>query len=244
MSKTRQKLMISILLLILGFIITTQFQNVKKVTGNDLLLTTRAQQLFREREELAQEKAAMQQELHQLETEIKKFEEAEAEENGLIKNLKDELTKYQILAGSRTLEGAGIIITIKNPETENDNTLSYESTIVYYYYYILGIINKLNIAGAAAIAINDQRYLATTEIVPNVDSLIINGVPITSPISIAAIGDPDELEDSITIPHGLIEEIIIHTNLQVSVKKEANIVIPRTNRVQSFQFAKPIEVSN
>ncbi|KAB3527598.1 DUF881 domain-containing protein [Alkaliphilus serpentinus] len=245
MKKIKQNIILGFLLLLLGFIIAAQFQNVRKVIGEDLLSVSKARQLLKELNEISEEKTAIQEEISKLEGEIKKLEESEMAESYIIQNLQNELSKYQIFAGTRTLEGPGIVVTISEPSVETDDaedSFYYDDSIVVYYKYLLGIINDLNIAGAEAITINDQRYLATTEIRPNVDNLIINGVPVTPPINIAAIGDPDELEATMNIPFGLIqEEIKLYTNLQVNVKRHNNIVVPRYSRVQGFQYAKPIE---
>jgi len=111
---------------------------------------------------------------------------------------------------------------------------------MYNYDILLGVINKLNGAGAEAISINDQRYTSTTEIYYTSNSVLINSVPTVPPFTIKAVGDVESLEAALNMRFGIAEEMRELYNLQVNIKKETNVVIPRYNKTTNFQHAKPI----
>ncbi|SCY98370.1 DUF881 domain-containing protein [Alkaliphilus peptidifermentans] len=238
--KIQQKnIVMGALLLILGLIIAMQFQTVRSTTGEGLLSTQKAQQMMKQLEYLRAESQSLKEEIRILENEILSYELSEASESYLIKNLQEELKKYQSIAGMRSLEGPGIVVSISDPQNEPIYYGHYDS-----YLYLIDIINILNGAGADAITINDQRVLATTEILPTSRNIIINSVPVTPPIHVAAIGDAKALETALNIDYGVLHEIDKNTNLQVNIKREANIIVPRYNKVQGFEYAKPVEASN
>lgn len=231
------KVALGILCAILGFTISLQFKTIKGSTGG-LLSTQKAQQLALELKELRNEKTALMEELTEWEMRLKEYEMSEADESFIIKNLNKDLEKYQVISGYKTVEGPGIIITIDDPIQEHPGQDS-DSFIMYNYDLLLGIINKLNGAGAEAISINGQRYISTTEIYYASNSILINSVPVIPPFTIRAVGNPESLEAALSMRFGIVQEMREMYNLQVAIKKENNIVIPRYNRTTDFKYAKP-----
>lgn len=234
------KVAIAVLCGILGLTISLQFNTVKNATGGGFLSTQRAQQLAMELRNLRTEKEELNEELTNLEIRLKEYEISEADENLIIKNLKRDLEQYQLLAGYKEGEGPGVVITVDDPS--NDFFMGGEgSFIMYNYDLILELVNKLNAAGAEAIAINDQRYISTTEISLSSNTVLINSVPNRPPFIIKAVGNPETLEAALNMRYGIVWGMRQYYNLQVNVKKENNITIPRYNKVTHYEYAKPIE---
>lgn len=234
------RIAIALLCGILGLTISMQFNTIKKETEGGLLTSQRAQQLAIELRSLRNEKERLNEELTNLEKRLKEYEISEADENLIIKNLKRDLELYQLLAGYKEGEGSGVVITIEDPP--NDFFAGDEgSFIMYNYDLLLELVNKLNAAGAEAIAINDQRYISTTEIYYTSNTLLINSVPTRPPFTVKAIGNPETLEAALNMKYGIVWSMRQYYNLQVNVKKEDNIVIPRYNKVVQYEYAKPIE---
>lgn len=242
MKDLKGKIAFGILCAILGFSISLQFKTVKGNTGG-LLSTQKAQQLALELKELRTEKAALTEELTEWEIRLKEYEISEADESFIIKNLNKDLEKYQIISGYKNVEGPGIVVTIDDPVQEYLGQSS-DSFIMYNYDLLLGIINKLNGAGAEAISINDQRYTSITEIYYISNSVLINSMPAIPPFTIKAVGNPESLEAALNIRFGIVQEMREMYNLQVTIKKENNIVIPRYNRTINFKYAKPSDTTS
>ncbi|SNT29453.1 Uncharacterized conserved protein YlxW, UPF0749 family [Anaerovirgula multivorans] len=234
---------IGVLCSILGLTISLQFNTVKNVTGGGSLSTQKAQQLAIELRNLRAEKEKLNKELTNLENRLKEYELSEADENLIIKNLKRDLEQHQLLAGYKEGEGSGVVITVD--ELQSDLIMGGEGSPIMYsneiIMAIIAIINILNGAGAEAISINDQKYISTTEISLASNALLINSVPTRSPFIIKAIGNPETLEAALNIRYGIVWELRDYWNLQVDVKKENNVIIPRYNKVIKYEYAKPIE---
>lgn len=234
------KVALGLLCGILGFIISMQFNTVKNATEGGFLSTQKAQQLSMELRNLRSEKERLNEELTGLEKRLKEYEISEADEDLIIKNLKKDLERYQLLAGYKEGEGPGVIITVD--DSPSDYLGNGEgSFIMYNYDVILDLINKLNAAGAEAIVINDQRYISNTEIYYTSNAVLINSVPTRPPFTIKAIGNPETLEAALNMRYGVIWGMKQYYNLQVNIKKEDVISIPRYSKVIQYEYAKPIE---
>lgn len=243
MKDLRGKIALGALCIILGVTISTQLKTVNKSTGG-VLSTQKAQQLALELKKLRTEKTTLTEELTQLELRLKEYELSEADENFIIRNLKNDLEKYQIVSGYKTVEGPGIILTIDDPIQTHLGEGESSSTIMYNYDLLLSAVNILNGAGAEAISINDQRYTSMTEIYYTSNSVLVNSVPTLPPFVIKAIGDAESLEAALNIRFGIAEEMREGYSLQVNIKKENSITIPRYNKTTNFQYAKPMNATS
>lgn len=247
MKELNGKVALGVLCAILGLTISMQFKAVKGNTGG-FLSTQKAQQLALELKELRVEKSSLTEELTLLEKRLKEYEMSEADESFIIKNLKKDLEKYQVVSGYKTVEGPGIVITIDDPIIDDpiqEHPGQGESSLIMYNYDILlGVINKLNGAGAEAISINDQRYTSTTEIYYTSNSVLVNSVPTLPPFTIKVVGDAESLYAALNMRFGIIEEMRELYKFQVNIKKENNVVIPRYNKTTNFKYAKPIEATS
>lgn len=242
MKQLNGKLALGVLCGILGFTISIQFKTIKGNTGG-FLSTQKAQQLALELKDLRTEKSHLMEELTEWEKRLKDYEMSEADESFIIKNLKKDLEKYQIVSGYKTIEGPGITVSIDDPIREHPGQ-GEGSLIMYNYDILLGVINKLNGAGAEAISINDQRYTSITEIYYTSNSLLINSVPTLPPFNIKAVGDPESLEAALNMRFGIAAEMRELYNLQVVIKKESNMVIPRYNKTTNLKYAKPLDTTS
>ncbi|WP_069650165.1 DUF881 domain-containing protein [Caloranaerobacter ferrireducens] len=240
MRELKSKIAFALVCLILGIIIAIQFKTVNETVGNGILPTKSAQQLALELKKLKDEKEKLLEELNSLEFKVKQYEKNAAEENVYIKNLMKELQKYRMFGGYEPVKGPGIIVIVNDPPIEvqfGDDT----SIIVNNYDFLLEIISNLNAAGAEAISVNEQRYTGFTEIVPAGNHLEINGVSYGPPFIIKAIGEPKILESALRLKGGVIWYMENLFNLDVQIKEEKNIEIPRYTRINEFKYAKPID---
>ncbi|MBU5677299.1 DUF881 domain-containing protein [Alkaliphilus sp. MSJ-5] len=242
MKELNGKVALGVLCAILGLTISMQFKAVKGNAGG-FLSSQKAQQLALELKELRVEKSSLTEELTQLEKRLKEYEMSEADESFIIKNLKKDLEKYQVVSGYKTIEGPGIVVTIDDPIQDHPGH-GESSFIMYNYDILLGVINKLNGAGAEAISINDQRYTSTTEIYYTSNSVLVNSVPTLPPFTIKVVGDAESLYAALNMRFGIIEEMRELYKLQVNIKKENNVVIPRYNKTTNFKYAKPIDATS
>ncbi|QZY57165.1 DUF881 domain-containing protein [Crassaminicella profunda] len=238
MKNIKAQLAIGVVCIILGVVLALQFKTVQSNLGG-AAPAQKAQELAAELKKVREEKENLVGEVNSLEAKMKEIEEAESKKNVLVKNMSSELEKYKIISGLRKVEGPGVVVVVDDPPI--DPEFSTDSIIMYNYELLLSIINKLNDAGAEAISINDQRFVSRTEINLAGSNVNINAVPTAPPFIIKAIGNPDTLESTLNIRYGIVDYMKNTKNLQVSVKKQDEVIIPRYNEIIKFRYAKPVE---
>ena len=151
--------------------------------------------------------------------EYKKTKESNEETSKL---LEQELEQVNMALGKTDVEGQGIVITIKEGDTDEFNKISSDDLLI--------IVNSLKFAGAEAISINDERIVNTTDIVDILDGSFIkvNGQRILEPYVIKVIGNQSHMESAVTGNGGKVEELqtLGHT---ATIEKDNDITINKYN---------------
>lgn len=234
----KRGLYLSICGLTIGMLITIQYTTVKALTDKSLLTSQKAQQLLNELDDLKKEKEELYELAIKLDEEIRKYEEIELADDAMMRMLQEDLSKFRIISGQKSVEGMGVSITIFEPHKEDRYpTKEHGKEIINM---LLFLINTLNISGAEAISINGQRYTSLTEINYREGGLFVNSSLIISPIEILAVGDSDILKNALTLPFGFTWAIEKEGYFKTDIKKHSNIVVPRYNKSINYKYAKPI----
>ncbi|MZQ76062.1 MAG: DUF881 domain-containing protein [Peptoclostridium sp.] len=231
------RIAILLLSLVLGIMMTIQIKTAETSTGG-VVSSQKARQLSAELKRLKDKRENLQEELGILENKIKAYEESQASSSTVTKNLKEDIQRYEILAGYTDVVGPGIEVIIDASQPGQD-----EQMLTYNYEMLLSLINKLNAAGAEAIAVNDERIVASTEIHLSADAgdnIVINDKPVKAPYYIKAIGNADTLEAALNMRYGIVWEIRQYTGLKVDVKKADVVEILRYGNKIEFKYAQPV----
>jgi uncharacterized protein YlxW (UPF0749 family) len=240
MTNRKGKIAVALICAVLGLILAMQIKSVREVSEGGFLSTQKAQILAAELRQLRAEKEQLFEELTDLENRLRGYELSEADENLMIRNLKNDLERYQLLAGYLPGTGPGVVVSLGDPPASFDQADN-ASFIVYNYEILLELINTLNAAGAEAISINDQRYVSTTEIHYADNALYVNNTVTAPPYEIRAVGNPETLEAALNMRYGIVWQMRQYYELQVDVRKENEIQMPRYQRVFEFEYAVPME---
>ena len=240
MKGIKGQLAVGIVCVVLGLVLALQFRSVQENLLQGIAPAQKASELASELNRARAEKQQFLAEITALEAKIKEVEEAESKEDVLVKNISTELEKYKIIAGLKSVKGPGVVVVVDDPPKDPEMLMD-DSFIMYNYDLLLSVVNKLNEAGAEAISINEQRIVSKTEISLAGSNVNINSVPTAPPFIIKAIGDKDTLEATLNIRFGIVYTMREQFGLQVSVKKQDEVIIPRYNGIIRFRYAKPIE---
>ena len=155
-------------------------------------------------------------------------------------NKEEQIKKDNTLIGLTDVTGNGIIITLKDNNTVKRSNISPLEDIELYLVHagdLVEVVNALKNAGAEAISINGQRITNFTSIYCAGNVVVVNGEKISSPIEIKAIGSPELLYGSLTIPGGYLE-LMEETGVMVDVKKTENITIKKYDGIINTQYMK------
>ena len=200
--------------LILAMLMFTQFKTVDKT---DIM----AIETMRETE-LRTELASWKNKYEEIEKKVQEQEEKVSEYKKELENdkkasstLEAEVKEAEAYMGYTNLKGEGIIVTLSDKDIYN---IEYDD--------ILSLVNELNIAGAEAIAINDERIVSMSDItLVNNRIVLVNARKVSGPYVIKAIGDKKYFESALNIKGGYIDKITVNGK-GIEYKLEDSITIP------------------
>lgn len=104
---------------------------------------------------------------------------------------------------------------------------------------LLRLVNELRSAGAEAVAINDQRLVASSEIACAGSTILVNKTRLVPPFDVRAIGNPDTMYAALTMRGGIVEYLQFY-GIQVKISKESNVLIPMYSGSGLYHYARPV----
>lgn len=211
--KFTKSLSLTIICIILGVMIALQYRSVNFNQNAMSLQSQRAEDLMQELIRVQAGNAELRNQLQKLQDEVRLYQSAKSGSDDAFNELVKQLETGKMFAGFTDVTGDGIII---NVESGLYSILDTD---------LLALINELRAAGAQAISINNERVTALTEIRDAPPYTMINKVPMNEPFIIKAIGNPQQLENSLTLINGVVESL--QDFLDISVEKAEDIVIPK-----------------
>lgn len=219
--------------LVLGIMISIQFKSTQSAEPN--VAHARVAELTEKLETVTEERNVLIDEVLDLREKLKNVREYDT----AMADLQDELFNVKMAAGMLEVEGAGIVLTLNDSiralqigEDPNDALI--------HDYDILMVVNELKASGAEAISVNGERIVAMSEIRCAGPTILVNWIKIAPPFEIKAIGDPDMLESGLTMKGGHLQTLKL-LDMQITLQKEENIVIPAYSGRMKYNYSSPVQ---
>jgi uncharacterized protein YlxW (UPF0749 family) len=105
-----------------------------------------------------------------------------------------ELEQAELVSGSRSVSGPGIVVGPYDPDVADPADLSADARVQDLDIQI--VANGLWAAGAEAIAVNGQRLTALSAIRGAGQAILVDLTPLIGPYRVEAVGNPRELQTS------------------------------------------------
>ncbi|HHV80010.1 MAG TPA: DUF881 domain-containing protein [Firmicutes bacterium] len=156
-----------------------------------------------------------------------------------IKALSAELENMRLALGLVDLKGPGVTVLMEDskraakPGDDPNAFLIHDDDV-------LRVINELRASGAEAISVNGQRVMARTEVRCVGPTISVNGVRLSPPIVIHAIGNADTMEAGLKMRGGVIDAVAVW-GIEVKVKKETEVIVPAYKGSLKFEYAMPVK---
>lgn len=181
------------------------------------------------------------QEISKLRERTTQYENEMASASQKAKLLNEALQEAKFLAGLTEVEGPGIEVVLQDSKKRPpaNSPIDIENYIIHDSD-LQRVVNELHAAGAEAVAINGQRFIANTAIRCVGPTVQVNGIALSSPYVISAIGNPDTLASALELPQGVLTDIQAIDPNMVKVVKKNNIHIPAYTGSLVFRYAKPV----
>lgn len=215
--------------LIIGIIIAVQYKAINYYEAS--LVPPSIEDLTAELNSLTRERDAVEEKVAKLNQEL----ENSRNNNELMSELQKKLQLVYMSGGIHPCQGSGITIIMTNRsngfQVNDSNSGSFAEASD-----LLLLVNELKASGAEAIAINDQRITAMSEIYWTGTMILVNETQIRPPYRIQAIGDPNSLEKGMLIKGGYIYELQLER--KIDLKRTDQIKLPAFNGSTQMSFAR------
>lgn len=182
---------------LLGFLLTVQIQTAltrppaTPEYSRDLSTATI--------QRLEAEQKALKESIAQLRAQVFTQQQAAASGGNSLSSLTDELALQRKIAGLAEVRGPGVVVTLDDsprPVPSGDDAANY----LVHDYELRDVTSLLWLAGAEAVAINDERLVGTTSVYCVGSTIIVNETRLSPPFEIRAIGNPAQLENALQDP--------------------------------------------
>ncbi|MDU4960614.1 MAG: DUF881 domain-containing protein [Sporomusaceae bacterium] len=216
---------LALICFILGLMLSAQFRTTQDIRASAKFqraedLTKRLMQTEKERDTLLEQAAELRQ-------------------TTITHAAAKDLASSRLAAGLVALRGAGVSITIDDTKPVVPAGSQNPHLFLVKDEDLLKVLNELRSAGAEAIAINNQRLVATSEIRSAGPYISVNNMNLAAPFEIKAIGDPATLEAALKLRGGVFETIQFW-GIKASVRQESELIIPAFKNGFHFNYARPV----
>lgn len=147
------------------------------------------------------------------------------------KNNLETLKQLKADIGLETAKGTGVRINLNDGMFVNRENIETVDQSLVQASDLRDIINLLRTAKATAIAINDQRVIASTPISSVGNTIMVNNYHLLPPFNIVAIGDPElimpRLADPLSLPD--LQKRINELKIRFSAASSDSLSIPVYN---------------
>lgn len=204
--------------LVLGLLFGVQFKLTRDIARTQPV--QRAQSMAGQLEQARSQRDAWQKKVADVRAELDRTLAPRA-----LGDLQAELERARILAGNTAVVGPGLEVRLSDSNLavkpgENPNLY------VLHDEDVLRVINELKAAGAEALAINEQRLTATSEIRCIGPTILTNkSQRLSPPFVIYAIGNPETMLSALNMRGGVVESLRFW-GIQVTMHKLDRITIP------------------
>lgn len=220
-----------ILGLIFGLIFTIQFKTESVRPLSPVLFYGQLQDV---KSDFTTRKDNLSNQVKDIQKEVKDKEKNLANKNIVSTSMLNDLSNQEMLFGSTSVSGEGVIITISDGANQIKDEFSKSLT---HAADLRDIVNLLWYSGAEAISINDERIIYNTSIDCVVSTIMINSNNYVPPFTIKAIGNRKDLNSVINSSRKLVDIKKRADKKQISfdMKEDVNIKINKYDGAFSKQ---------
>ncbi len=156
-----------------------------------------------------------------------------------------QIDKFEDPAGLTPRTGPGVTVTLSDaPEDVINSTSLKPNLLVVHQQDIQAVVNAMWRGGATAVTIQGQRVVSTTGIKCHGNAVLLGGVPYPEPYVIQAVGDPDELADSVVADDDVSLFIRDADNPDIQVgwdlETEDDVEAPPYEGLLALDYAEPL----
>jgi len=224
-SNRRAGMLIGLLCLLLGFALVVQVRSTTDASG---LGAARQEDLVSILDDLSAREDRLRQDIATQEELRDRLVSGDDQSDTALAEALLREQQLAILAGTVAAEGPGIELTVSDPGAEVGPEV------------LLNAIQELRAAGAEAMQVGDVRIGVSSAVTGRAGLLVIDGIELTAPYTIRAIGDPQTLEIALNIPGGVVNAVS-RAGGEATIEQQDAVVVSALRPVDDPEYARPAE---
>jgi len=236
---TRLQAALAVVLAVAGFFAVTQIRNELLIRQQLRVPSQRLEELGFALREMERNRAVMEAQIEQIHGQLHAYEQAAAQGRAQLESLGRELETFRAQAGHVPLAGPGVVVELDDspfPLRPGDDP----NTVILHYTDLQGVLNELWASGAEAVAVNDERMVASTGLNCVGTTIILNAKRIAPPYRIAAVGDVEQMARYLRRPDGVLAGLRSF-GFPVKVTTAGRLTVPAYRGSYRFTHATPTE---
>jgi len=187
---------------------------------------------------LEAEQEELKESIGQMREQLDKNRRELAESTEMLKGINAELERQKMMAGLLPVQGPGVQVILDDSSVRSAAVDS--SDYLIHEYDLRDVVNLLWMAGSEAIAVNDERIVATTSIYCVGSTIMVNDTRLSPPYVIQAVGNSALQEDILSNP-AYLREIKRGAELygvQFGVSRKRMLTLPAYKGSFSIHYAQ------
>lgn len=222
----RGQILAAVILFVVG---AAGAMQIRSNATDDTYASARREDLIQLLDGLSSESRRLEGEITQLEQTRSNLQSGADTQRVARQEAEKHLSELSILAGTAPAEGPGIRMRIADPKAAVDAGV------------LLDAVEEMRDAGAEVIEVNNTiRVVASTWFGSDGHGLVIDGKPVTRPITMEVIGEPHSLEEAARFRGGIVSEITgPRIGGQVQIEQQNRVVIESLHAASENQYARP-----
>lgn len=221
--RLRAGALIGVLTAVLGFGIAVQ---VHANSQSDSLTSLREDDLISILDNQNARADQLRQEVAQLQQTLQRLQTSGDKSSAALQQALQAAEQLAILLGTRAAQGPGVVVTIADPK----HVLKAED--------LLDVVEELRGAGAEAIDFGGVRVSTSSAFTNVANGVALDGVTLTPPYRVEAIGDPKTLDTALNIPGG-VAATVRAAGGQIAVVEKPSITITSIRPLPTTRYVKP-----
>ncbi len=221
--------------LLLGFLMVVQVRSARELRLQTEIPSRRAEELAILVAQAETARKALEAEVNDLRRRLREYETLTAQGKALGVALARELEEQRMALGLLPVRGPGIEVRV---EAGSRALLGIPGGQVQAME-LAGLVNELWATGAEAVAVNGRRVLARSAFRQSGPRILVDGVPLSPPFRVSAIGEAEVLEAALRTPGGFVEGLR-SVGITVRIRRVPSLRLPAYTGPLGARWARPV----
>lgn len=220
---------------LLGFLVVVQVRSAREIRQQRELPPLRVKELAALVAQAETARKALEAEVTRLRRWLQEYETLVAEGKALGTTLARELEHQRMVLGLVPVRGPGIEVRLE----AGSRPLVGLSGGQVQAMELAGLVNELWASGAEAVAVGGLRVLARSGFRQSGRRILVDGVPLSPPYVIQAIGEAELMEAALQTPGGFVEGLR-SVGIVVRIRRAPFLRLPAYTGPVGARWARPV----